>query len=83
MLLQDDLVEYHNQHKRFPLPEVNLPKRIWADVIVTMWVCLCSIPVFLMTLYLAWIGYWIMLVLIIGALVGGEMTGMISDVGDV
>ena len=44
----------------------------WANLIVGMWICLCSVPLFLMILYLAWIGKWLMLVIAVAAIALGK-----------
>ncbi len=75
--LQDELIEYHNQHKKFPGAPFTLPKHMWANVIVTMWICLCSIPLFLLTLYLAWVGQWLTLGITVLAIILGELLTML------
>ena len=69
---QDDLVQYHNEHKTFPSTQLNLPKRPWADMVVLMWVCICSVPMILVTLYLAWFGKWLMLIVMISSMILGR-----------
>lgn len=68
------MIEYHTKHKRFPGPAFNLARRPWANIIVLMWICLCSIPLFLLTLYLAWVGEWLVMGIIVSAIVLGKST---------
>lgn len=69
--MQDELIEYHNQHKCFPGAKLTVAKRPWASIIVTTWICLCSIPLFLVTLYLAWVGQWFILGVIVVSIILG------------
>ena len=65
-------MEYHRQHNEFPGPQFTLPTPPWANLVVTMWICLCSIPLFVLTLYLAWVGQWLLMGIIVLAIILGE-----------
>lgn len=74
------MVEYYSQHKRFPEKEVKVGKRPWPDVVVTMWLCLLGLPALLTALYLAWVGKWFILALIIAAVILGKVLHMLTSV---
>ena len=71
---QDEFVEYHHNHNTFPADIVTLPKRLWPDLVVLFWLSLLGIPAFLTGLYLAWVGAWFTLALIILAVILGEFS---------
>ena len=71
---QDEFVEYHLNHNTFPADVVTLPKRLWPDLVVLFWLSLLGIPAFLTGLYLAWVGAWFTLALIILAVILGEFS---------
>ena len=67
------MVEYYSQHKRFPEKEVKVGKRPWPDMVVAMWLCLLGLPALLIALYLAWVGKWFILTLIVAAVILGKL----------
>ena len=69
--LQDNLVEYYNKHKTFPEKEINIKKRPWPDMVVAIWICLLGVPALFIAVYLAWVGKWFVLALIIAAVILG------------
>lgn len=66
---KDELVDHYIKHKRFPdhVKKVNLPRRYWPDLIVFMWISLLGVPAFFTALYLAWMGAWLTLSVIVVA----------------
>jgi len=62
---KDKLVEYHIKHDKFPEDEFKLPKRVLPDLVVLVWLLLLGVPVFLAGVYLAWVGAWFILLLIV------------------
>jgi lysophosphatidic acid acyltransferase/lysophosphatidylinositol acyltransferase len=66
---KDDLVDHHIKHKRFPdsVQKVTLPRSYWPDLIVGLWICLLGVPAVLTAFYLAWVGAWLTLGLILAA----------------
>ena len=73
MYLQDELVDYYMKHKKFPESEVKIGKRPWPDLVVAMWLCLLGVPALLTALYLAWVGKWFILALIVTAVILGML----------
>ncbi len=71
--LQDELVEYYSQHRRFPEKEVKIGKRPWPDMVVAMWLCLVGFPALFAALSLAWVGKWFTLALIVAAVILGKV----------
>ena len=69
---QDELVEYHMKHGRFPEEEVKVTKRPWTDIVVLMWLAMVGAPALLSGLYLVWIGNWLVLGIIVSAVILGE-----------
>ena len=72
-VLQDDLVDYHIKNERFPgrVKKVDLPTTYLPDIIVLMWVCLLGVPAVFTALYLAWVGAWLTLGVILAAIFVG------------
>ena len=72
---QDDIVEYHINHKKFPdeYRKQSLPRRYWSNIIVTIWIGFLGVPAFFAALYLAWTGAWLTLGLIVTAVLVGKM----------
>lgn len=68
---QDRQVDYHKKHKTFQAEEAEIPERIWPDVVVSFWLLFIGVPAFLTALYLAWIGSWFILCLIVIAVILG------------
>ena len=64
-------MEYYNEHKKFPETEVKVGKRPWPDMVVAVWLCLLGLPALLTALYLAWVGKWFVLAIIITAVILG------------
>lgn len=62
---KDELVDYHNKHKRFPMEESHLPKRPWPELIVYTWLSLLGVPALLAAFYLLWTGSWFILGIIV------------------
>ena len=79
--MQDELVDYRIKHGRFPdnMRRITLPSSYWPDLIVLMWVCLLGIPALLAALYLAWVGAWLTLGVILVAVFVGEDTHTNGD----
>lgn len=77
-LSQDKLYEYHMEHGRFPENEIKVPKRPWTDLVICMWLTLICIPVVLSGLYLAWVGNWFVLGIVILAIILGTWPSTIS-----
>ena len=75
-LSQDDLVDYNLQHKKFPdsFTKAVFPRNYWSDIIVAVWICLLGVPAFLAALYLAWMGAWLTLGVIVIAIFVGKIT---------
>jgi len=71
--IQDELVEYHIKHDTFPEDEFKLPKRVLPDLVVLVWLLLLGVPVFLAGVYLAWVGAWFILLLIVLVVILGEV----------
>ena len=72
--MQDELVEYYNKYKKFPEKEVNIRKRPWPDMVVAMWICFLGLPALFTAVYLAWVGKWFVLTLIVTAVILGKAT---------
>ena len=72
-ILQDDLVDYHIKHERFPerMKKVIYPTSCLPDLIVLMWVCLLGVPAVFTALYLAWVGAWLTLGVILATVFVG------------
>ena len=68
---QDDLVEHYQKHGSFPEKQVNMPKRPYTDLVVMMWLAMVGVPALLSGLYLAWVGNWLVLAIIVAAVVLG------------
>ena len=66
-------MEYYTKNKRFPETEVKIGKRPWPDLVVAIWICLLGIPALLTALYLAWVGKWLILTLIVAAVILGML----------
>ena len=60
------------KHGRFPEEEVKVTKRPWTDVVVLVWLAMVGAPALLSGLYLAWIGNWLVLGIIVSAVILGE-----------
>ena len=60
---------------RFEAPLANINKRIWPDVVVFVWLAFLGVPALLTTLYLAWVGAWFILGLIMASVILGEGWG--------
>ena len=60
------------KHKCFPVEQADLPKRIWPDIVVFTWIFLVGVSVLLTSVYLAWVGAWFTLALIISMIFLGE-----------
>ena len=73
LFVQDELVEYYTKHKRFPETEVKIEKRPWPDLVVATWICSLGIPALLIALYLAWVGKWLILAVIVAAVILGML----------
>ena len=67
-------MEYYTKHRKFPdsMRKVTLPRSYWPDVIVLVWVCLLGVPAACTALYLAWVGAWLTLGLILSIVFVGE-----------
>ncbi|XP_064405458.1 1-acyl-sn-glycerol-3-phosphate acyltransferase gamma-like [Halichondria panicea] len=66
---KDDLVEHYQKHGSFPEKQVNMPKRPYTDLVVMMWLAMVGVPALLSGLYLAWVGNWLVLAIIVAAVV--------------
>jgi hypothetical protein len=66
-------VDYHIKHERFPerMKKVIYPTSCLPDLIVLMWVCLLGVPAVFTALYLAWVGAWLTLGVILAAVFVG------------
>ena len=71
---QDELVDHHVKHKKFPEPlhKIILSRSYVLDLIVFVWISLLGIPAFFTALYLAWVGAWLTLGVIVTAIFVGE-----------
>ena len=63
--LKDEIIDYHMKHGRFPDDEIVLPKRIWPDVFVFVWILLLAIPLSVAMIYLVYVGAWLTVGLIV------------------
>ncbi len=69
---QDEAIDYYMKNGAFPEEEVSVPKRPYTDIVVLSWLAMVGAPVVLSVLYLAWVGNWIVLGIIVGAVVLGR-----------
>ena len=53
-----------------------MPPSYWPDLIVLMWVCLLGVPAVFTALYLAWVGAWLTLGVILAAVFVGEIKSL-------
>lgn len=79
---KDELVDHHIKYKKFPdsLVRAQLPRSYWPDVIVFMWICLLAVPAFFTALYLAWVGAWLTLgIILLAVLVADQLFQYIAN----
>ena len=72
---QDDLVDYYNEHQRFP-PEYELTtitKRPWARLVVSIWLTLLTLPMMAGLVYTLIFGSWTVLIIVGAILFIGEI----------